>query len=39
VADVRKAGKRLGWRPKVSTAEGVGRLLEWIGQNKQLFTV
>jgi CDP-paratose 2-epimerase len=39
VADVRKAGRLLGWRPKVSTAEGVARLLEWIGQNKQLFTV
>jgi CDP-paratose 2-epimerase len=39
VADVRKAGRLLGWRPKVSTAEGVGRLLGWIGENKQLFTV
>jgi CDP-paratose 2-epimerase len=39
VADVRKAGRLLGWRPKVSTAEGVGKLLEWIGENKQLFTV
>ena len=39
VADVRKASRLLGWRPKVSTAEGVGKLLEWIGENKQLFTV
>jgi CDP-paratose 2-epimerase len=39
VADVGKAGRLLGWRPKVSTAEGVARLLEWIGENKQLFTV
>ena len=39
VADVRKAGELLGWRPKVSTAEGVHKLLEWIGENKQLFTV
>ncbi|HWE38896.1 MAG TPA: NAD-dependent epimerase/dehydratase family protein, partial [Isosphaeraceae bacterium] len=39
VADVRKAGRLLGWRPKVSTAEGVAKLLEWIGQNRQLFTV
>jgi CDP-paratose 2-epimerase len=39
VADVGKAGRLLGWRPKISTAEGVGKLLEWIGENKQLFTV
>lgn len=39
VADVRKAARMLGWRPKVSTADGVRKLLEWIGENKQLFTV
>jgi CDP-paratose 2-epimerase len=39
VADVRKAGRLLGWRPKVSTAEGVAKLLAWIGENKHLFTV
>ena len=39
VADIRKAGRLLGWSPKVSTADGVGRLLEWIGQNRHLFTV
>lgn len=39
VADVRKAGRMLGWRPEVSTADGVAKLLGWIGENKQLFTV
>jgi CDP-paratose 2-epimerase len=39
VADIRKAERRLGWRPRVSTSEGVAKLLEWIGQNKHLFTV
>lgn len=39
VADVRKAERMLDWKPKVSTAEGVRRLLEWIGQNQNLFTV
>jgi CDP-paratose 2-epimerase len=39
VADVGKAGRMLDWRPKVSTAEGVARLLAWIGENKHLFTV
>jgi CDP-paratose 2-epimerase len=39
VADVRKAGRLLGWRPEVSTAQGVALLLEWIDKNKHLFTV
>jgi CDP-paratose 2-epimerase len=39
VADVRKAERLLGWSPKVSTTDGVAKLLEWIGQNKHLFTV
>ncbi len=37
VADVRKAGRLLGWRPTVGPAEGVARLLEWIGDNRHLF--
>ena len=39
VADVRKAERLLNWRPKVSTADGVGRLLDWIHHNKRMFTV
>ncbi len=39
VADVRKAGRLLGWRPTVGPAEGVARLLEWIGDNRHLFDV
>lgn len=39
VADIRKAGRLLGWRPKVSTAEGVQKLLDWIDENRHLFTV
>ena len=39
VADVRKAERMLDWSPKVTTAEGVARLLEWIGENRGLFTV
>lgn len=37
VADVRKAGRLLGWRPKVATAEGVDRLIAWIQENRRLF--
>ncbi len=37
VADIRKAGRVLGWSPKVPTAEGVDRLLAWVGENRALF--
>ncbi len=37
VADVRKAGRLLGWRPTVSTAEGVDRLIGWVRENRRLF--
>ena len=38
-ADVRKAGRLLDWQPRVSTADGVSRLLDWIRHNRHLFTV
>ena len=37
VADVRKAGRLLGWSPTVPTAEGVRRLLDWVRSNRSLF--
>jgi CDP-paratose 2-epimerase len=37
VADIRKAERELGWKPKISVEEGVGRLFEWVKENKQLF--
>jgi CDP-paratose 2-epimerase len=37
VADIRKAERRLGWRPKVSTAEGVDKLISWVKENRSLF--
>jgi CDP-paratose 2-epimerase len=37
VADVRKAGRLLGWRPGVSTDEGVDRLIAWVKENRGLF--
>ena len=39
VADIRKASETLDWCPRVSTIDGVGRLLAWIGENRNLFTV
>jgi CDP-paratose 2-epimerase len=37
VADIRKAKRLLGWEPRVSTDQGVDRLLEWVRENKRLF--
>ena len=39
VADIRKAQRMLDWSPRVGTADGVARLLAWIGENRELFTV
>jgi len=36
-ADIRKAGRELGWQPKVGVEEGVGRLFEWVRENSKLF--
>ncbi|MBI3269731.1 MAG: SDR family NAD(P)-dependent oxidoreductase [Planctomycetes bacterium] len=31
--DIRKAESEFGWRPRVGVEEGVGRLVEWVGEN------
>lgn len=37
VADIRKAGQELAWRPRIGKEEGVERLYEWVAANKELF--
>lgn len=37
VSDIRKAGKELGWLPKVDVEEGVKRLFDWVQANRQYF--
>ncbi|MDO9128365.1 MAG: GDP-mannose 4,6-dehydratase [Anaerolineales bacterium] len=37
ISDIRKAERELGWRPKIGVEEGVGRLFEWVRENKDLF--
>lgn len=38
VADISAARKALGWEPKVSPEEGVGRLVDWVKANLNLFS-
>jgi CDP-paratose 2-epimerase len=37
VADIRKAERELGWKPKTSVPEGVAILAEWVSDNASLF--
>jgi len=37
VSDISKAMKDLGWEPKVLPEEGVGKLIDWINKNRNLF--
>jgi CDP-paratose 2-epimerase len=36
-ADIRKAERELGWKPKIGVQQGVERLFKWVRENKQLF--
>ena len=38
VSDISKAQKLLNWKPKVSKEEGIDRLIEWVKENKEIFT-
>jgi CDP-paratose 2-epimerase len=37
VADIRKAGRELGWEPKIGVEEGVLKLFTWVRENRNLF--
>ena len=39
VCNVRKADKLLGWRPAVAVRDGVGELIAWARDNRQLFDI
>jgi nucleoside-diphosphate-sugar epimerase len=36
-ADIRKAERELGWKPKIGVQEGVQRLFDWVSDNLDLF--
>ncbi len=38
VSDISKVQKLLGWKPKVSKEEGIDRLIEWVKENKEIFS-
>jgi CDP-paratose 2-epimerase len=37
VSDIRKAGRCLGWEPRIDKETGVRRLWEWVSSHKSLF--
>lgn len=36
ISDAAKAEQRLGWRPRVTVADGIKRLYEWVVENESL---
>lgn len=38
IADIRKAERDLGWKPKIGVREGVTRLFDWVQANRAMFT-
>ncbi len=37
-ADIRKAERELGWKPKISVEQGVEMLFKWVTENRGLFS-
>jgi len=37
VSDIAKLGRATGWQPQVGVEDGVGRLIDWIAENRTLF--
>ena len=37
VSDIRKLEKTLGWKPSIGAKQGVGRLIQWVEQNRDAF--
>jgi len=37
VADIRRAERELGWKPKTDATSGVEKLIDWVGANASLF--
>ena len=37
VSDIARAKSALGWEPRVSVAEGLDRVIQWVGEHRELF--
>jgi CDP-paratose 2-epimerase len=37
VADIRRAANEFAWAPAIAPAQGVGKLVDWLSDNRQLF--
>lgn len=37
IADIRKAERDFGWRPRIAVRAGVAQLVEWVKANRELF--
>jgi len=37
VSDIRKAARDLGWQPRVDKRTGIGRLWDWVSENRSMF--
>jgi CDP-paratose 2-epimerase len=37
ISDISKASKELNWNPKTTPKEGIGLLIKWVKENKELF--
>ncbi len=37
IADIRKAGRELGWQPQIGVEEGIRGLVEWVRNQQALF--
>jgi len=38
VCDITRAREQLGWNPKVFPSKGIENLIEWIRENRNLFS-
>ncbi len=36
-ADIRKAGRELGWSPRIDVEQGINKLYAWVKENRNLF--
>ena len=38
ISDIRKAASDFGWSPRISKADGLARLYDWVAENRMLFS-